>query len=131
MNDSPAPRDRRQTELPDRLAAELSRLSSERDVHMSALIYGWLVSAARLADEGYGHLLPQIRRAQRGTIGATTTIRWRQSKHEYDEFRTLIKGAGSTVAAVLREAAQAYVAAGGDPVAMAWPPKSRGLRAVA
>jgi hypothetical protein len=123
-------------ELPRDLVAEVQRYAAGADVNMSNLWYHWVVQAAQLAARrGSAAKLPQAlmhgsqRRMARGSLGPTRAVRWRQSKAEFERCRDLIDAAGSTVTAVLIAAAQAYVDAGGDVVAMSWPPNSGRSRA--
>lgn len=89
------------------------------------LCFHWIITAARLAHQGQGHLLPQEQRARRGTLGGDRSyVRWLQGRDDYAQCQAAITGAGSSVAAVLRAAGQAYADADGDSVVMAWPPKS-------
>lgn len=111
-------------ELPVPLVDDLRHQAEANGTTVAALCFHWVITAARFAQQGYGHRLPQERRARRGTLGETREVRWPQGRESYSACQALIAGAGSSVAAVLRTAGLAYVEAGGDVVMMAWPPKS-------
>lgn len=112
-------------DLPTELGAAVSACADARGDVVAHLWVHWTLVAARMAEEGLGHLLPQQRRLRRTTPPIDMTpVFWTQGREEYLRRKALIEGAGSSVPAVLREAAEAYVAAGGDAVAMRWPPKS-------
>ena len=111
-------------DLPTQLVADIAAAADAAGTTSSALYYHWIVEAARMSSRGYGNLLPQERRAPRGTIGAVEQARWLQSRDDYRRCKELIEAAGSSVAAVLRHAGQRYLEAGGDAVLMTWPSKS-------
>lgn len=108
-------------ELSSALLDELHRLAEENETSVPVLCYHWLTMAAWLAAHGQGHLLPPGRRARRGSLGETRPIQFPQSKTEYQRVKRAIEAAGSSVAAVLRTAGEAYVRSGGDIVTMGWP----------
>lgn len=114
---------RPQVPLPESLASRLHDAAEASGESVGELCFHWIITAARLAQAGRGHLLPQQRRAPRGSVGPVRTVRWKQSADRFHECRDLIVAAGSSVPAVLREAAEAYLAAGNDAVMMAWPAK--------
>lgn len=117
-------------ELPADLVAHLRAHAEFRGVTVSELCFHWVVTAARLAHQGNGRLLPQVglqgtqRRAERGSRDAVKVVRWLQGQDEWSRCRAEIQAAGSSVGAVLQQAAEEYVAVDGDVLAMTWPPKS-------
>lgn len=131
----PTRQHRTYVEMPKGLVEQLHTLAEFRGTNTSSLCYLWFIEAARLADQGRGDLLPQVgvfrglRRRDPGTLGPVKVVRWKQGQAEWDRLRALIDAAGSTVPAVLEVAAAAYIAAGGDVLAMAWPPKSAAAEA--
>jgi hypothetical protein len=88
---------------------------------VACLLYGWIVSAARIARMGNGNLLPPGGRSRRGSVGPVLAAAWTQGRSEYEDCARALDTAGSSVTAVLRAAARQYVACAGDPLAMAWP----------
>ncbi len=108
-------------DLPDDLVADVKNQAKLDDTALEELWFHWLALAALLAHRGYGHLLPQGRRAPRGTAGPVQKIRWRQGRERVERCRQEIEAAGSSISAVLREAGKAYVDARGDHLAMSWP----------
>lgn len=111
-------------ELQAALVDDVHELAVANGTTVGALFFHWVVTAARIANQGQGQRLPQERRARRHSIGEAKNTHWPQGRDSYVKCRTAIAGAGSSVAAVLRTAGLAYVEAGGDVVTMAWPPKS-------
>ncbi len=95
---------------------------------LAELCFHWVVMAATLAQNGYGHLLPQEKRARRNSLGEVAQVRWAQGAAEFERCRTAIEAAGSSITTVLREASASYVAAGGDHLAMSWPNLRRRAR---
>lgn len=110
-------------ELQDQLLSELGRTCDARGggPTVGCLIYFWVLSAARLALAGHGHLLPRAQRTRRGTLGPVTGHHWTQPRVEYDQCADAIKAAGSSISAVVRSAARLYVDCGGDGLRMPWP----------
>jgi len=114
---------RPQVPLPESLVSRLAEAADSNGESVGELCYHWIITAARLVQAGKGRRLPQQHRAPRGTVGPVRTVRWKQSADQFHKCRDLITGAGSSVPAVLREAGEAYLAAGNDAVMMAWPGK--------
>lgn len=114
---------RHQLYLPERIADRLAELAAQNGVPRSYLAYLALVDAARLAQAGLGHLLPQEKKSPKG-VGRVVRVPWTQSNAEYERCEQLIVSAGSTPTAAFRSWAEAYDASGGDPLAPAWTPKS-------
>ena len=117
-------------DLPVELIARVNACAEANGTSTAELIYSWVITASRLAYRERGHLLPLVprihagvRRAEHGTRGEVHEVRWLQSKENVGRCRELIHGAGSTLPAVLKAAAEAYLAADGDEVAMRWPPE--------
>lgn len=102
----------------------LNATAQMRGVTVAQLCYSFTCDAARLAATGLGHLLPRkpTTRAARGKGGRYKQVKWSQNPAQASEWAELIEGAGSSVAAVIAEAALAYITSGGDPLTMAWPP---------
>lgn len=123
------PKQRHSVDLPKRDVDALQAVAEERGVTLSSVVYGMVVRAAWLAAHGQGRHLPQVpagAHARKGTVnaGATRSVFWTQGRAEYDQCSRVIQAAGSTVTASVRIQVQEYVANGGDPLAMEWPPKS-------
>lgn len=110
-------------ELPVDLVDDLQRCAKRNGITVSELCYHWVAFAAWLAGHNRGHFLPQEHRARPGTLGGKVRgVRFIQGAEEQQRFKAAIEAAGSSVSAVLRAAAQAYVEADGDVVTMNWPP---------
>jgi hypothetical protein len=120
---------RQSVDLPADLAESLTALAKEAGTNRSTLLYGWFVLGARLAAEGNGNLLPRAVRERHAAPVRRVHVYWPQADDEHARCAAQIRGAGSSPTAVLRAAGYAYVAAGGDPLAMEWPPKSGLYRA--
>lgn len=118
---------RAEASLPAPVHADLVRVARARGVTIGELCYAWTCDAARLADQGLGHLLPPVptTRAARGAVGGYKQVKWLQSEPQAERWRALIEAAGSSVPVVLAAAAQAYAEADGDPLTMPWPPTMR------
>uniref|UniRef100_UPI003F494070 hypothetical protein n=1 Tax=Pseudonocardia sp. CA-138482 TaxID=3240023 RepID=UPI003F494070 len=121
MSSTPERR-RAYSELPEDLAEHLKRYAAINGTTVAEMCYHWVVMAANLAAMGLGKLLPQERRAPRDSVGPTRVVRWMQGEAEERRCRAQIEGAGSSIAAVLREAGWSLVEADGD-VVMIWPLK--------
>jgi hypothetical protein len=115
---------RTSVDLPSSLVDAVRQQALAHGTNVSNLFFHWATTAARLAVEGQGHLLPQQHGLRSDSLGDVREVRWLQSKEDYARYQALIMGAGSSMAAALQAAAEAYVEAGGDAVMMAWPPKS-------
>lgn len=114
--------------LPETLIVDVLVCAARNETTLVELCFHWLATAARLAHKGYGHLLPQEKRARRNTLGELHPVKWPQSQAEYERWRSEIEAAGSSVPAVLREACASYVASGGDHLGMDWPRLRRSSR---
>lgn len=115
-------------DLPESLVEDVKNLAAANETTLAELWFHWVTTAARLAHRGYGHLLPQEKRAKRGTLGDPHMARWAQSKASFERSRQAIEAEGSSVPAVLREAGASYVAANGDHLEMDWPRLRRSSR---
>jgi hypothetical protein len=104
---------RHSVDLPKALAADLRRCAAKSGVPVSALVYSWISTAAYIAEHIPSLGLPSGDRAPRGSLGATTTVKWSQSDTEYLRCVDAIEALGSTPTAVIREMAKRYVAANG------------------
>lgn len=119
---------RPRVELPAGLVERVNGYAELNGTNAAELYFHWLVTAGRLVCQGKGHLLPQVpmqgslRRLPRGTLGEVRGVRPPVSKQEYERFASLFDAAGSTVPAVLIQAAEACDAAEGDLLRMEWPP---------
>lgn len=109
-------------ELPRDLYARLAERVEETGDELPYLYFFWVSSAAALVQAGHGDLLPP-KRAPRGTVGEQKVVRWIQGADSYAHCKALIDGAGSSVPAVLRRAAQRYLTSSSDAPALSWPPK--------
>lgn len=123
------PKRRHSVDLPKRDVDALQTIAEQREVTLSSIVYGMVVRAAWLAAHGQGRHLPQVptsAHARKGTVNEpeTRSVFWTQGQVEYEDCARVIRAAGSTVTASVRIQVQEYVANGGDPLAMEWPPKS-------
>jgi hypothetical protein len=122
---------RRKIELSRRQAEQFHSCLRQSGAVRSAMIYQWVIAAARLAIRR-PELLPREGRAARGDVGPDKVeIAWTQSAEEYERCVASIESVeGCTLSGVIRWMVQAYIDAGGDPLTMEWPPK-RSVRLVA
>ena len=109
---------RRQVHLPADLHAPFAALCEANGVTAAALLYSWLIAAARAAAHDRSSDLPHPGRRQGRTVSAS----WKQSDAEYATCRAALERAGTNPTAILRAAVAAYIAADGDALRMRWPP---------
>lgn len=115
---------RPQVDLQESLAVPFSATALRNGTNASTLAYKFVCDGARLAAQGYGHLLPEAA-APRGSVGPRTkAIRWKQGRAEFEGCRYWIESVGSSVVACVRVGALEYLDADGNIVEMNWPPKS-------
>ena|ERR1700756_5407626 len=114
-------RNRIPVDLPEALVASARTCADRDELTVAELCFHLITMAAWFARKGYGHLLPQEKRARRNTLGGKKMVRWPQSRTSFEQCRQAIEGAGSSIPAVLREGLESYVAAGGDLLEMDWP----------
>jgi hypothetical protein len=121
------------SELPEDLHARLVERTEEQREEMGYLFFHWVVTAAAMADAGFGHLLPQERKAVWGTLGGKgKAVRWKQNPDAYARCKASIDAAGSSVPAVLRQATQRYLTDRFQESAVtSWPFKSALQRVLA
>jgi hypothetical protein len=116
--------------LPSDLAISFVATADARKHQLSTLLYGWFRDAVLLVIAGKGDLLPQ-KPGRRAKAKPMQRIFFKQGKGEFDQWTALLEGAGSSLSAVETAAVSAYVDAGGDQLAMSWPPFRAGAMSAA
>jgi hypothetical protein len=112
-------RQRAYVDLPNALSDDAQVCADRNGVTVAELSFHAVGLAVLLARSGYGHLLPQEKRAT--TVGKAWRVSWTQSREGLERSRAAIESAGSSIPAVLREFFAAYEQAGGDLSEMGWP----------
>lgn len=112
---------RTEVSIPSELAQRFVEIADGHKHQHSTLLYGWFKEAAQLAAAGLGAELPPDPGRQSGGV-AVERMFFKQSKAEHAQWSSLLKDAGSSLRAVETAAMSAYVEAGGDLLAMTWPP---------
>lgn len=116
---------RAEVRLPAEMLDEFGAVATRRGHVLATLAHGWVIDAARIAQEGgQAGDHPGLPPARSGGLGPERTgkpLRWKQSAEESEECVRVIKGAGSSVREVVGAAIRAYVASDGDLLRMSWP----------
>lgn len=116
---------RAEVRLPAAVIDEFGSVATRRGHVLATLVHGWVIDAARIAQEGgragVHPALPPARSSDLGPERTGQPLRWKQSAEESAQCVRAIKGAGSSVREVVAAAIRAYLASDGDLLRMSWP----------